>query len=101
MAASTLFADPFVTITDANGDPVPGALITIFVAGSSTPAVVYHDSGLSTAWTQPIECESDGKTLGPVFVPQTPSLKVVVTDASSVPVPPYPIDDWTPYVLAS
>jgi hypothetical protein len=101
MAAATLFAQPFAFITSDEGDPVPGALISVFTAGTTTPAVVYHDSDLMSAWTQPIECEANGKSLGPIFVTQTPSLKVVVTDANLVPVPPYPVDDWTPYLLAS
>jgi hypothetical protein len=99
MSAATLFAEPFAFITDDNGVPVDGAKISVFEAGTSTPVPVYHDSDLMTAYTQPIECESNGKTLGPIFVSPTPSLKIVVTDANDVPVPPYPIDDWTPYSI--
>jgi hypothetical protein len=101
MSAATLFAAPFVTITDDDGNPVPGALISVYEAGSTTPVDVFHDSDLMSVWTQPIQCDGNGKTSGPVFVSQTPSLKIVVTDANLVPVPPFPVDDITPYVLAS
>lgn len=100
MAAATLFAGPFVFITDDDGHPVPGALITVFQAGTSSPIAVYHNSDLNIEWTQPIECDSNGKTDGPVFVSPTPSLKIVVTDADLVPVPPFPVDHITPYELA-
>lgn len=100
MAAATLFAAPFLFITDDDGVPVSGALVSVFEAGTSTPVTVYHDSDLDVPWTQPIECDSNGKTDGPVFVDTTPSLKIVVTDADEVPVPPFPVDNWTPYALA-
>lgn len=101
MSAATLFAAPFLFITDDDGVPVPGALIYIYEAGTTNEITVYHDSDLSDPWTQPIECDANGKTDGPVFVSPTPSLKVAVTDADEVPVAPYPIDNWTPYVLES
>ena len=99
MAAAMLFAAPFITVTDDNGFPVAGALISIFEAGTASSVDVFHDSDLENAWTQPIQCDANGKTSGPIFVSPTPSLKIVVTDSDEVPVPPYPVDDWTPYAL--
>ncbi len=101
MASATLFAQPFLFITDDNNNPVDGAKIYIYEAGSSTPAVVYHDADHMSAWTQPIRTAANGKTAGPIFVTQTPSLKVDVTDADDAPIDPWPVDDWTPYTLAS
>lgn len=101
MAANTLFSAPFVTIWDENGDPVVGAEITIFQAGSSTPEDVFHDSDLNDAWSQPITTNAAGQTDGPVYVSPTPALKIVVVDADGVPVSGYPVDDWSPSEVAT
>jgi len=101
MAAALLFANPFFYAVDADGKPVVGAKLYLYEAGSSTPADGFHDSDLGAAWTQPIVTNAAGQSTGPIFVPQTPSLKVVVTDSADVPLSGYPIDDVTPYVLAS
>lgn len=101
MAANTLFSAPFVTIFDENGDPVVGAQISIYIAGTVTPQPVYHDSDLMDAWTQPIETNAAGQTDGPVYVTPTPALKIVVLDADDVPVTGYPVDDWSPSAVAS
>lgn len=100
MAAACLFAGPIV-IRDAAGAAVDGALIYVYETGTSTPAVVYHDSDLSVPWTQPIECDADGSPGGLVFVDQTPALDVVVTDADAVSIPAYSATAWSPYALGS
>ncbi len=100
MSAATLFASPFASIQDANGDPIVGAKISVFITGTTTPQPVYHDSGLSTEWTQPITTNSAGQSDGPIFVASSPSLKLVVTTSADVPVPGYPMEPWTPYALA-
>lgn len=101
MAAATLFAQPFAYIVDADGVPLVGAKITVFITGTSTPEPVYHDADLMTAWTQPIETNAAGQSSDPIYVSQTPALKVVVTDADDVAVSGYPIDPWSPYALGS
>ena len=101
MAAALLFAQPFFYAVDADGNPVVGAKLTLFEAGSSTPASGYHDADLGDAWTQPIVTNAAGQSDGPIFVAQTPSLKVVVTDSDDVPLSGYPIDDVTPYALGA
>lgn len=100
MAAATLFAQPFWYAQDDTGVPLVGAKLTVFEAGTSTPVTVFHDSDLSDEWVQPIETNAAGQSDGPIFVEQTPSLKLVATDADDVPLSGYPMDDWTPYVLA-
>lgn len=100
MAAACLWAGP-VVIRDAEGSAVSGALIHIYETGTSTPAVVYHDPSLSTAWTQPIECDADGSPGGLIFVDSTPALDVVVTDADAVSIPAYSCEAWSPYEVGS
>jgi hypothetical protein len=104
MAATTLFNGPFIQITaKQNGQivPVVGAQIFVYIAGTSTPQDVFTDPGLSVAWDQPIETNLYGQTDGPVYVTPTPALKIVVLDEDDVPVPGYPVDDWSPAAVGS
>lgn len=107
MAAATLFAQPFAYVPDNRlttrtpGAPLVGAKISVFVAGTGTPQTVWQDSDLSVAWTVPIVTNASGASNGPIYVAQTPSLKVLITDADDVTLPGYPADDQTPYALGS
>ncbi len=101
MPATTLFGGGFVHIEDENGDPVVGAQITVFEAGTSTPVDVFHTSVPDTAWTQPIVTDAAGNSEGPVYVSPTPALKIVVVDANDDPVTGYPVDEWSPSAVAS
>ncbi len=101
MAANSLFSGPFVSIVSADGEPVVGAKIYVYAAGTMDSEPVYHDSDLGDAWTQPIETNAAGQTDGPVYVSPVPALKIVVVDADDVPVPGYPVDDWSPSAVAS
>jgi len=107
MAAATLFAQPFAYVpdnrltTDTPGVPLVGAKIYVYETGTSTPQPVYTDAGLSVAWTQPIVTNASGETDGPIYVTQTPALKILITDADDVNLPGYPVDPWSPYALGS
>ena len=101
MAANTLFSDPFALILDASGNPLVGAKITTFQAGTSTPQAVYTEPTVTTAWTQPIVTNAAGQSTGPIYVRPTPALKIVVVDANGVAVPGYPMDFWSPSAVAS
>ncbi len=101
MSAATLFAQPFFYAVSADGLPLVGAKLTAFEAGTSTPAVLYEDSDLMTEYVQPILTNAAGQSAGTIFVDQTPSLKLVLVDANDVPVPGWPVYDWTPYALGS
>lgn len=100
MAATTLFGGPFLYLVDADGVPLVGAKVTIFVAGTSTPQDVYHDSDLGSAWTQPIVTNAAGQSTGPVYVSPTPALKIVAVDANDVPLDGFPMDDYSPSAVA-
>lgn len=101
MAATTLFNGPFITIFDADGNPVVGAQITVFAAGTSTPQDVYTDAALGVAWVQPLETNAAGQTTGPVYVTPTPALKIVVVDDEGAAVDGYPMDGWSPSAVGS
>ena len=107
MSAATLFAQPFAYVADNRlttttpGVPLEGAKIYVYAAGTSTPQPVYHDSDLSSAWTQPIVTNAAGESDDPIYVTPTPALKVLITDATDVNLPGYPVDNMSPYAVAT
>ncbi len=107
MAAATLFAEPFAYVPDNRlttttpGAPLVGAKIYIYAVGTTTPVPVFHDVGLSSAWTQPIVTDAAGMSSDPIYMTQTPSVKVLITDAADVALPNWPQNSWTPYALGS
>ncbi len=52
--------DPGFRVTDTSGDPVSGAKIRFFEAGTSTPKTVYSDSDLSVSLGSVVYTRSDG-----------------------------------------
>jgi hypothetical protein len=101
MAATTVFNGPFITIFDVNGDPVVGAKLTFFEAGTSTPTNIYSDSDLTLPWSQPIVTNAAGQTTGPVYCFLTPALKIVVVDADDVACPGFPMDNYSPSAVVA
>lgn len=81
MANQIIVAEP--RVTDANGDPVSGALVYFYQTGTTTPITVYSDEALSVAHSQPVVADSGG-LLAQVFYGGASSPKVVVKDSSGV-----------------
>ena len=101
MSANCLFSQPLALIQDALGNPIVGAKITTFIAGTSTPLDVYHTPVPDTPWSQPIVTNAAGQSSGPIYVSPTPAIKIVVVDANDVPVAGFPMDQWSPSQVAS
>lgn len=101
MAAITLFCQPYWEARDATGAALVGAQLRVFIAGTSTPQPVYHDSGLGTPWTFPITTNADGISSGPIYLTPTPALKLVAVDSNDVPLPGYPMDHYSPAAVAT
>ena len=76
-------------VYDANGFPIPGALLYTYVPGTTTPRTVYTDSALSVASSNPVVADASG-TFVPLYSSQP--VKINVTDASGNAVPGYPRD---------
>ena len=80
---------PGFRITDANGDPVSGAKLNFYNAGTTDAQTVYSDSTLATALPNPVVCDSagaptsDGNAVTQIYV-GTAAYKVVITDSSDV-----------------
>lgn len=89
MPDSTQVFPPGFRITDANGDPVSGAKLNFYNAGTTDQQTVYSDSGLATALPNPVVCDSagaptsDGNSVTQIYV-GTAAYKVVITDSSDV-----------------
>lgn len=56
---AVLFA-PRIRATDANGDPINGATLTIYNAGTTTPASVYSNPGLTVPLVNPVVADANG-----------------------------------------
>lgn len=52
MALSGL--QPFIKVTDSNGDPIVGAELHVYEVGTTTARNIYSDSGLTTPMTNPL-----------------------------------------------
>ncbi len=80
---------PGFRITDANGNPVSGAKLNFYDAGTTDQQTVYSDSGLATVLPNPVVCDSagaptsDGNAVTEIYV-GTAAYKVVITDSSDV-----------------
>lgn len=87
--------------------PLPGTptaegyQLSFFEAGTSTPLDVWTDVDRSVAWNQPIVFNADGNPDGVIYLSDTPAYKVQYLDANSVAVPGYPIDNISPYEVAT
>lgn len=70
---------------DANGDPLVGGFIEVYLAGSSTPATTYSDKAGLVPNTWPIELNTLGvNTQGAVWITGGALYKFVIKNASMV-----------------
>jgi len=90
MAAS--FFSPQFTVLDGNGDPIPGAKLYFYAAGTTTPQSTFSDSGLTTPNTNPVVANARGE-FGAIFL-QSFDYKVVCTDADDLTL--WERDNYTP-----
>ena len=77
-----------VRVSDANGDPIPGALATFYIAGTNTLAPIKNAAGAALANPQTADA---GGVFSQLVYADT-ALKVNVTTAAGAAVPGYPMD---------
>lgn len=82
---------PGFRVLDASGDPVSGAKIKFFDAGTSTPKTVYSDSGLSSSLGTIVYCDSggypvasQGSSTAVMVYTGTAAYKVTITTSADV-----------------
>jgi hypothetical protein len=78
---TAIFIPPRIRVTDFQGMPVKGALVTFYEAGTTTLKAIYRDPGLSLPHTNPVVADAGG--LLPVIY-LTGSYKIRATDAAGV-----------------
>lgn len=71
------------TIVDNDGEAVNGGKLYTYLSGTLTPASIYHDADLTTAYTFPAVSDSLGR-IGYYLDPALGNLKFAQTDADDV-----------------
>ena len=83
MATGTLAPAFWFTALDDNGAVLSGALLYFYLSGTSTPAPVYQNATLTTAWAFPAVCDSSGRIV--VYLdPAVGDLKLIAKTAAGV-----------------
>lgn len=82
-AAAYLFALPTVRPLTAAGAIMPNAYIQFYAAGTTTPADVYADAGLTTPLTNPVVANSAGEFV-PIYLDPATVYRVLLYDADDV-----------------
>lgn len=77
----SLFAPPYMTIQDEDGNPVSGGKLFFYATETSTPASVYADGGLTTPLTNPVVADSAGRC-APVYLDPAVTYRCKVTTAA-------------------
>jgi hypothetical protein len=60
-ADGTIMPSPYQVVLDTSGNPVSGACVWTYVAGTTTPAATYTNVGLTVANSNPIIASSAGR----------------------------------------
>jgi hypothetical protein len=77
--AQSRFVLPYQTVVDANGVPIPGALLNFYASGTSIRQNTYANEALSTPNSNPVPANSAGMFPN-IFLSGSP-YKVVLTDS--------------------
>lgn len=86
-------------IVDENGDPVPGAIATFYVSGTSTLAPIYTTSGLDVQHPNPIQASQTG-FLPPIYLSGSITYGVSITDSAGNAIPDGTVDPIVQIALA-
>lgn len=81
--AGLLFTLPRQVVLDDSGDPVPGAKVNFYLAGTTTPQDTYTTKALSVAHDNPVVADAAGE-LDAIFLDSTKAYRCIVTDSSDV-----------------
>lgn len=94
---ATRYFPPRSDAFDANGDPISGAKLYFYEAGTSTPLATYSDAALTVANSNPVIADSAGR-FGEIFLLDDVAYKAVLTDASDVTI--WTADPYVPVAVA-
>ena len=88
--AATILADTS-RATDANSNPLSGALWNFYFSGTNTRATVYANADLTTPHSNPVVADAGGQ-FPPIYLDDTIPVRGVMTNAAGVPLPNRDID---------
>jgi len=79
---------------DSNGNPLSGAKLFTYVAGSSTKSTVYKDSAAAASHTNPIVLDSNGSPASPIWLDGSVTYKFVLAPSNDTDPPASPYYSW-------
>lgn len=79
---------------DSNGNPLSGALLFTYVAGSSTKRTTYKNEAGSSSHTNPIVLDSNGRVPDPLWLIGGTSYKFVLAPSNDTDPPASAIETW-------
>lgn len=82
--AATVFYTPRWRVVDANGDPINGAILSFFEAGTLTPLPVYSDVDLTISLGVTVAADAGGLFPEMFMLPQ--AYDITLTTSAGVPV---------------
>lgn len=94
MSAAYLFSEPTARPLTPSGAIMPGAKLTFYESGTTTPATVYADAALQTPLSNPVEADASGR-FPPIYLDPLTTYRVLLHDADDVLI--YDVD---PYLAA-
>lgn len=74
----------FMPARDVNGVPQPGALLSVYLNGTTTRATIYADAGLTTPLPNPVTADASG-VFPSIFSADGSTRSISVTTADDVP----------------
>lgn len=78
---SLLFAPPYMTVLDSDGNPVSGAKLYFYATGTTTPATVYSNSSLVTPLANPVVADAAGRCAA-VYLDSNVTYRCKITTAA-------------------
>ena len=67
---------------DNNGLPLSGGLVYWYIAGTTTPVIVYSESSGSVANTNPVVLNTRGEPIQPIWLQTGSAYKAVLNDST-------------------
>jgi hypothetical protein len=66
---------------DNNGIPLSGGMVYWYLAGTTTPTIVYSESSGSVANTNPVVLNTRGEPVNPIWLPTGDTYKAILNDS--------------------
>jgi len=93
----TKYTNQFIAEYDLDGQPLSGGLLNFYEAGTTNREPVYSDEALTTALSNPVVADSQGRF--PTMYMQKIDYKIVLTDSSGVTIKTLDNADYTDKTL--